>query len=67
MVDQLNDLRDVGFQIHGTYWEDCESKIGRLQYWAGIFDGAGNYFNTAGEQQNRADDNDQQGPPPAKS
>lgn len=58
MVNQLNDLRDLGAQIHGTWWEDCETKIGRIQYWAGVFDGAGNYFDTAGDFQNRSDDND---------
>jgi hypothetical protein len=57
MVNQLNDLRDLGAQIHGSWWEDCETKIGRIQYWAGVFDGAGNYFNTAGDFQNRSDDN----------
>ena len=58
MVDYLNDYRDLGIQVHGSWWEDCETKIGRIQYWAGVFDGAGNYFNTAGDFQNRSDDND---------
>ncbi|HLX62098.1 MAG TPA: porin [Planctomycetota bacterium] len=58
MVTYLNDFRDLGVQVHGTWWEDCDTKIGRLQYWAGVFDGAGNYFDTAGDFQNRSDDND---------
>ena len=61
MVTQLNDLRDLGVQAHGTWWND------RFQYWAGVFDGAGNFFGTTdpngpliaqpGGFQNRADDN----------
>ncbi len=58
MVNQQNELRDLGAQVHGSWWEDCEPKIGRVQYWAGVFDGAGNNFDTAGDYQNRADDND---------
>lgn len=71
MCTQLNDLRDLGAQFHGSWWEDCETKIGRLQYWGGVFDGAGNYFGTTGtvdaannyvpgygQFQNRSDDND---------
>ncbi|MEI6232484.1 MAG: porin [Planctomycetota bacterium] len=58
MVNQINDLRDTGIQVHGTWWQDCDTKIGRLQYWVGAFNGAGNYFNTAGDFQNRSDDND---------
>ena len=57
MVTQLNELRDLGIQLHGSWWDDCDTKIGRLQYWVGAFDGAGNFFNTAGDFQNRADDN----------
>jgi len=49
----LNDARDLGITAHGTWWED------RFQYWVGIFDGAGNYFGTAGQAQNRADDNNE--------
>jgi len=54
-VDNIG--RDLGITVHGTWWED------RFQYWAGIFDGAGNYFGTValnspgGQEQNRADDN----------
>src|ERR1043165_2546598 len=58
MINQLNDFRDLGIQVHGSWFEDCETKIGRLQYWVGAFDGAGNFFNTAGDFQNRSDDND---------
>ena len=62
MVTQLNDVRDIGIQAHGTWVDD------RLQYWVGAFNGTGNYFGTAGPDgtlvarpngaQNRADDND---------
>jgi len=54
-VDNIG--RDLGMTAHGTWWED------RFQYWVGFFDGAGNYFGTVstnsagGQQQNRADDN----------
>jgi hypothetical protein len=50
---QLYDFRDLGASIHGTWWDD------RFQYWVGAFDGAGNFFQSGGQQQNRADDNDQ--------
>jgi len=53
-VGQLGDFsRDLGASVHGTWWDD------RFQYWVGAFDGAGNYLESAGQQQNRADDNDQ--------
>ena len=52
MITQGNDLRDLGVEVHGTWWDD------RVQYWAGLFDGAGNFFNTGGDFQNRSDDND---------
>jgi hypothetical protein len=61
MVTQLNDLRDLGIQAHGTWYDD------RLQYWAGVFNGTGNFFGTANAEgpliahpggfQNRSDDN----------
>lgn len=51
-IGQLGDLRDLGAHIRG-YWFDE-----RLQYWAGAFDGAGNYYGSSGQQQNRSDDND---------
>jgi len=50
-VDNIG--RDLGMTAHGTWWED------RFQYWVGVFDGAGNYFGTAGQLQNRADDNNE--------
>ena len=56
-VDNIG--HDLGISAHGTWWED------RFQYWVGIFDGAGNYFGTValnsagGQQQNRADDNNE--------
>jgi hypothetical protein len=49
MITQLADLRDLGIQIHGAWWDD------RFQYWLGGFDGAGSAFQ---QRQNRADDND---------
>jgi len=61
MVTQSNDLRDLGIQVHGTYWND------RFQYWVSAFNGAGNFFGTAinaasgqtsQDFQNRSDDND---------
>lgn len=51
MIDRENELRDLGLQVHGTWWDD------KVQYWTGILDGAGNFFNTAGPFQNRSDDN----------
>ena len=50
MITQLAELRDTGAQIHGTWFDD------RLQYWFGMFNGAGTAFQ---ERQNRADDNDE--------
>ena len=50
---QLADARDLGASVHGTWWDD------RVQYWVGAFNGAGNYLGTAGQFQNRADDNDE--------
>jgi hypothetical protein len=52
-IGQLGDVRDLGLQAHGTWWDD------RVQYWIGAFDSAGNYFLTAGDPANRFDDNDQ--------
>ncbi|MBI3829738.1 MAG: hypothetical protein HY291_09490 [Planctomycetes bacterium] len=49
MITQLADLRDLGMQLHGTWWDD------RFQYWLGMFDGAGSAFQ---QHQNRANDND---------
>jgi hypothetical protein len=60
MVTQIAAERDLGLQVHGTWWSD------RFQYWTGIFDGAGNYFGTgganlfgSGQFGNRSDDNDE--------
>lgn len=47
------DARDIGGMIHGTWWND------RFQYWGGGFNGAGNYWASAGQFQNRSDDNDE--------
>ncbi|MCY3022942.1 MAG: porin [Planctomycetota bacterium] len=52
LIGQINDSRDLGITAHGFWWDD------RLQYWLGAFDGAGNYFGSAGQAQNRSDDND---------
>jgi phosphate-selective porin len=52
MIGQMNDARDLGVSIHGCWWDD------RLQYWVGAFDAAGNYLGSAGQFQNRSDDND---------
>ncbi|HYG77379.1 MAG TPA: porin [Planctomycetota bacterium] len=59
MITQINDERDLGLQVHGTWWDD------RFQYWTGVFGGAGNFFGTAGPNTiglgqfgNRSDDND---------
>ena len=52
-VGQLGDQRDLGMQVHGTWWDD------RFQYWVGLFDGAGSYYLSSGQYQNRADDNDE--------
>lgn len=49
MITQIADDYDLGFQIHGSWFCD------RLQYWAGVFDGAGTMFQT---RSNRPDDND---------
>ncbi len=51
MVTQFANNRDMGIQVKGDWWDS------RFQYWIGAFDGAGNYFGTAGQNQNRADDN----------
>jgi hypothetical protein len=53
LIGQLPTNRDVGFSAHGSWWDD------RLQYWLGVFDGAGNYYASGGQTQNRSDDNDE--------
>ena len=49
MITQVADDYDLGVQIHGSYF--CN----RLQYWVGMFDGAGTAFQS---RANRPDDND---------
>lgn len=51
-IGQIGDGRDLGATVHGSWVDE------RVQYWVGVFDGAGNYFQSAGQQQNRSDDND---------
>jgi hypothetical protein len=51
-VGLIGDARDLGAQVHGTFLD------ARVQYWAGVFNGVGNYYGSAGDQQNRSDDND---------
>ena len=54
---QGTDYRDMGAMVHGSWWgKDCNDRDGRLQYWAGLFDGAGSYFDV-GNNQNRPDNN----------
>jgi hypothetical protein len=50
MIGQLSEDRDLGLQMRGTWWDE------RFQYWLGVFDTAGGYFQT---NMNRADTNDQ--------
>ena len=64
MLGQLADFRDLGVYVHGAWWDDNGKGIsdynedsGRFQYWFGAFDGAGNFQESAGQQQNRSDDN----------
>jgi hypothetical protein len=49
IITQPAELRDLGLQAHGTWWND------RFQYWVGLFDGAGSAFQ---QRSNRSDDND---------
>ena len=53
MLGQLGDRRDLGLTVHGTWWDE------RFQYWLGVFNAAGDFFQTRAEQQNRPDDNDE--------
>lgn len=48
-VSRAGDLRDLGIQVHGSWIQD------RVQYWIGLFNGAGTAFQ---DRANRADDND---------
>ncbi|HYG74026.1 MAG TPA: porin [Planctomycetota bacterium] len=52
-LGQIGDNRDLGLQVHGTWWDE------RFQYWVGAFNGAGNYHFSGGDSANRADDNDE--------
>ena len=52
-IGQLTTNRDTGVQVHGTWWDD------RIQYWIGAYNGAGNYYLSGGQTQNRSDDNDE--------
>jgi len=54
MIGQLGDQRDLGLSVRGFWWDKD-----RFQYWFGAFNGAGNYLTSAGQFQNRPDDNDQ--------
>lgn len=51
-VGDLADIRDIGASVHGTWWDD------RFQYWLGIFNGPGNFYQSGGQGHNRSDDND---------
>ncbi len=51
------DNRDLGAVIHGSWWgKDTNDRDGRFQYWAGIFNAAGSFYNP-GNEQNRSDNN----------
>src|SRR5581483_4400347 len=64
MLGQLADFRDLGIYAHGEWWDsngkgfnDYSDGSGRFQYWVGAFDSSGNFHESAGQQQNRSDDN----------
>lgn len=48
MIAQLADFRDLGVQAHGAWVDE------RVEYWLGLFDGAGTAF---AAHSNRSDDN----------
>ncbi|MCK6472483.1 MAG: OprO/OprP family phosphate-selective porin [Planctomycetes bacterium] len=50
MISQLANDRDLGLQVHGSWWDE------RFQYWLGVFNGAGTAFQST---RNRANDNDE--------
>jgi hypothetical protein len=56
-VGQLADNRDLGIAAHGSWWCDDGKGNGQFQYWVGAYDSAGNFHQSGGQQQNRADDN----------
>lgn len=53
LVGQSTQNRDLGLTAHGTWWDD------RFQYWLGVHNSPGNLHGSAGQFQNRSDDNDQ--------
>jgi hypothetical protein len=57
MIGQVNDRKDLGVEIHGFWWGEDEDDS-RFQYWLGLANGPGNFFDSAGPSYNRADDND---------
>ena len=54
MIGQLCEDRDLGVQVHGSWWGESPEGNGRLQYTLGAFDSAGGYFQS---NMNRADTN----------
>ncbi len=57
MVGFYSNTRDMGLSIHGSWWECDDTKgSGRFQYWTGVFNGTGTYFEP-GNDQNRPDGN----------
>jgi hypothetical protein len=57
MVGFQGNNRDLGASLHGSFWgQDCNDRNGRLQYWAGVFDGGASYFDP-GQAQNKPDNN----------
>jgi len=59
MIGQLGDARDLGISIHGEWWEADGKGNGRFQYWINAFNAPGNFHTSAGQFQNRSDDNDE--------
>jgi len=53
LIGITGDARDLGASVLGKWWDD------RFQYQLGIFNGAGNFYGSAGQYQNRSDDNDE--------
>jgi phosphate-selective porin len=60
MVTQINDQRDLGVQIRGSWLQTKEgdADTGRVQYWLGLFDAASDFHGSMGQFQNRSDNND---------
>ena len=54
MVGIQAESRDIGASVHGSWWGS--DKDGRFQYWGGVFNGSGTYFEP-GNSQNRQNDN----------